>query len=105
MAFLKGKMEEKRKSESAAPNPLDFFSRLGKGLDDFVDDAMMRKLGNGDKFYGKRKSNFYGSGDERKRTDPNDNSEEYSGPNAGGYFSLDSEGRPVTRKPKGKKRG
>ena len=96
-SFLRGKMAE----EKAAPNPVaSFFSKLGKGLDDFVDDAMDRKLGNGDKFYGKRKSNFYGAGDEGKRAFEGDSSEDYAGPRTGGYFQLDSEGRPVSRRGK-----
>ena len=96
-SFLRGKMAE----EKAAPNAVaNFFSKLGKGLDDFVDDAMDRKLGNGDKFYGKRKSNFYGAGDEGKRAFEGDSSEDYAGPRTGGYFQLDSEGRPVSRRGK-----
>jgi len=32
-------------------------------LDNFADDAAMRRLGNGAKFYGKRRSSFYGKDD------------------------------------------
>ena len=35
---------------------MNFFEKLMKGLDDFADDAVGRRLGNGAKFYGKRKS-------------------------------------------------
>lgn len=97
MAFLKEKMNE-AKPQLSLPNPFELMSRFAKGVDDFVDDAMMRKLGNGEKFYGKRKSNFYGADDPGKRKSEFDTSEEYSGPTGGSYFSLDSEGRPVTRK-------
>mmetsp|Transcript_40787 Transcript_40787/g.57343 ORF Transcript_40787/g.57343 Transcript_40787/m.57343 type:complete len:232 (-) Transcript_40787:150-845(-) len=36
----------------------DFFSGLGKELDNMIDDAMDRKLGGGSTFYGERKSSF-----------------------------------------------
>mmetsp|Transcript_23399 Transcript_23399/g.29172 ORF Transcript_23399/g.29172 Transcript_23399/m.29172 type:complete len:117 (+) Transcript_23399:49-399(+) len=75
--------------------PIGFFKRLGKGLDDMVDDAMMKKLGNGHSFYGKRKSNFYGSDDKNKMKGA---WEDYSGPQGGSYFKLDSEGRPISRR-------
>jgi hypothetical protein len=38
-------------------------------LDAFVDDASARRLGAGASFYGKRKSNFYGSDDKMKKAD------------------------------------
>ena len=38
-------------------------------LDAFVDDATSRRLGNGSKFYGKRRSNFYGEADKDKKRD------------------------------------
>lgn len=95
LAFLKEKMAAER---PAIPNPFELLKNFGRGLDDMIDDAMMKKLGNGDKFYGKRKSNFYGKDDPGKRSSPDDASEEYSGPEGGSYFQLDSEGRPVTRR-------
>lgn len=36
-------------------------------LDAFVDDASARRLGAGAKFYGKRKSSFYGKDDKMKK--------------------------------------
>lgn len=36
----------------------DFFKDFGKELDNFIDDAMDRKLAGGSTFYGERKSNF-----------------------------------------------
>mmetsp|Transcript_2561 Transcript_2561/g.3662 ORF Transcript_2561/g.3662 Transcript_2561/m.3662 type:complete len:235 (-) Transcript_2561:187-891(-) len=36
----------------------DFFSDLGKEMDNFIDDAMDRKLGGGSTFFGDRKSSF-----------------------------------------------
>ena len=38
-------------------------------LDAFVDDATSRRLGNGSKFYGKRKSSFYGKNDKDRKED------------------------------------
>ena len=67
------------------------FDRVGEffsELDAFVDDATSRRLGNGSKFYGKRRSNFYGKEDkDRKRdrtvADP-------TGETSGGTMSTDS---------------
>ena len=42
----------------------------------------------------------YGAGDEGKRAFEGDSSEDYAGPRTGGYFQLDSEGRPVSRRGK-----
>ena len=39
-------------------------------IDNFADDAVGRRLGNGAKFYGKRKSSFYGEEDELKKKGP-----------------------------------
>jgi hypothetical protein len=99
LAFLGRAMKAKSK-KNAAPlagfDPLAALKRFGQGLDDFVDDAMDRKLGNGAEFYGKRKSNFYGADDPMK-TDGR-GGDQYKGPVGGGYFKRDAEGRPVTRK-------
>ena len=90
-----------------APTPrhaavqLNFFEKLLKELDNFADDAMGRRLGQGAKFYGKRKSNFYGEDDPLRKIDAGSfNSEEdYSGPAGGSFFVLskerDEEGRPM----------
>ena len=67
-----------------------------------MDDASARRLGNGAKFYGKRKSNFYGENDSMKKENPNqaDPTEDYQ-VTAGGYFMWkqdeDGQMRPVTR--------
>jgi hypothetical protein len=48
------------------------FDKVGEffeELDAFVDDATARRLGNGSKFYGKRKSNFYGKEDDGRKND------------------------------------
>ena len=48
------------------------FDKVGEffeELDAFVDDATSRRLGNGSKFYGKRRSNFYGSNDKDRKRD------------------------------------
>lgn len=72
-------------------------------LDAFVDDATSRRLGNGSKFYGKRRSNFYGENDKERKKDRKiaDPSEDYQGPTSSGFFKWmpDENGqlRPVTR--------
>lgn len=77
----------------------DFFQEL----DNFMDDASARRLGNGAAFYGKRKSNFYGANDKNRKlnSDVPDPTEDYQAPNTGGYFQWmrDENGdmRPVTR--------
>ena len=99
LAFLGRAMKAKRKENAAPPggfDPLAALKRFGQGLDDFVDDAMDRKLGNGAEFYGKRKSNFYGADDPMKSDGRG--GDQYQGPVGGGYFKRDAEGRPVTRK-------
>jgi hypothetical protein len=45
------------------------FKNFFDELDAFVDDASARRLGAGASFYGKRKSNFYGSSDKMKKAD------------------------------------
>ena len=80
---------------------LNFFSDFLRELDNFVDDAANRRLGNGAKFYGKRKSSFYGEDDPNRKADPNafDREEDYTGPAGGSYFVLskerDEKGRPM----------
>ena len=71
-------------------------------LDAFVDDASARRLGNGAKFYGKRKSNFYGASDSMKKADRNkyDATEDYRVTAGGNYKWIEDENgvmRPVTR--------
>ena len=81
----------------------DFFKNLGQAVDDFVDDAMDRKLGNGASFYGKRKSGFYGDEDSMKKEDPRvaRADEDYQGPSGAGYFTWgrneDGQMQPQTR--------
>ena len=70
-------------------------------MDNFADDAMGRRLGNGAKFYGKRRSSFYGEEDELRKKEPSvyDAEEDYSGPQGGSFFLLseerDEQGRPM----------
>lgn len=82
------------------------FDKVGEffaELDAFVDDATSRRLGNGSKFYGKRRSNFYGSNDKDRKRDRTvaDPTEDYQGPTSSGFFKWmpDENGqmRPVTR--------
>ena len=85
---------------------LGIFDKIGEffeELDAFVDDATSRRLGAGSKFYGKRKSNFYGKDDKEKKRDRNvaNAAEDYRGPTSSGFFKWvpDENGqlRPVTR--------
>lgn len=92
---------------SRAPQ-LNFFQaissaaeRLLEEMDNFADDAVGRRLGQGAKFYGKRKSSFYGEDDAQRKQDPRvaDREEDFSGPAGGSYFLLseerDEQGRPL----------
>lgn len=78
-------------------------SNFFQEIDNFMDDASARRLGNGAAFYGKRKSNFYGEQDKNRKTDPGqaDPTEDFQAPMTGGYFQWmpDENGqmRPVTR--------
>ena len=78
-------------------------SNFFQEIDNFLDDASARRLGNGAAFYGKRKSNFYGEQDKNRKTDAftPDPTEDYQAPSTGGYFQWmpDENGqmRPVTR--------
>jgi hypothetical protein len=47
----------------------DAFGEFFEELDAFVDDATSRRLGAGAKFYGKRKSKFYGEDDKGRKQD------------------------------------
>ena len=68
--------------------PFGFVGKFFEELDNFVDDATSRRLGGGAKFYGKRKSSFYGNSDEMKKmnSNVNDPTEDYQGPTNSGYF-------------------
>ncbi|KAL1507566.1 hypothetical protein AB1Y20_007186 [Prymnesium parvum] len=76
---------------------MSFFSDFFRELDNFVDDATSRRLGNGSKFYGKRKSSFYGADDAERKSGAE--GEDYTGPAGGSYFVLskerDDQGRPL----------
>ena len=74
-------------------------------LDAFIDDATSRRLGSGSAFYGKRKSNFYGTFDKNRKVNPQqpDPLEDYQGPSQSGYFTWmtdesSGEMKPVTRR-------
>jgi hypothetical protein len=92
--------------KAANDGKIDLFSGVKEffqELDNFLDDATARRLGNGAAFYGKRKSNFYGKNDKNRKSDPNrpDPLEDFQAPLNGGYFQWmpDENGdlRPVTR--------
>lgn len=89
--------------EEKEGGPFGFVSNFFEELDAFVDDATNRRMGNGAAFYGKRKSEFYGKEDVRKKKNKNmpDPLEDYQGPKKSGYFQWkkDENGmlRPVTR--------
>jgi hypothetical protein len=92
-----------RSVETARNGIFDKMGELFEELDAFVDDATARRLGNGSKFYGKRKSNFYGTEDSGRKDDRAipDPTEDYQGPTSTGLFTWmpDENGqlRPVTR--------
>ena len=84
------------------PTPqMGLFENFMEELDNFIDDATMRRMGNGAKFYGKRKSSFYGKDDAMRKKDPKvaDEAEDWRGPGGGSFFVLskerDEQGRPV----------
>jgi hypothetical protein len=78
-------------------------SNFFEELDAFIDDASARRLGAGAAFYGKRKSNFYGTEDRNRKSDRtmSDPTEDYQGPTSTGLFQWmqdeDGQMRPVTR--------
>ena len=91
-----------RTSHSGATQlSMNFFQKMLQELDNFADDAVGRRLGNGAKFYGKRRSSFYGEDDSDRKEDPSkpDTSEDFTGPGGGSYFVLSKErdefGRPM----------
>ena len=92
-----------RAATTAARSPAPFaniFEQFLKEVDNFVDDAVGRRLGNGANFYGKRKSSFYGEEDEMRKQDADqaDAEEDYNGPAGGSFFVLgerDEQGRPL----------
>ena len=92
---------DRKPAPTPAPAPEPKEEKKGKGffaeMDNFIDDAFSRKLGNGAAFYGKRQSSFYGENDEMKKKKGEKNWE-FNGPKGGGYYVLDSEGRPVSRR-------
>ena len=57
--FIAKKGEREKEEDDIFRGFKDFFEEV----DDFVDDAFGRRLGNGAAFYGKRKSKFYGEND------------------------------------------
>ena len=57
------------RSTSSLNGIFDKVGEFFEELDAFVDDATARRLGNGSKFYGKRKSNFYGENDSGRKKD------------------------------------
>uniref|UniRef100_A0A7S1XMA2 Uncharacterized protein n=1 Tax=Phaeomonas parva TaxID=124430 RepID=A0A7S1XMA2_9STRA len=65
-----------------------FFGKFFEELDNFIDDATSRRLGNGASFYGKRKSSFYGENDSMKKINSKEANplEDYQGPTNTGYF-------------------
>merc|ERR1712228_878616 len=76
---------------SAKTGPLSGFF---EELDNFMDDAFSRRLGNGATFYGKRKSGFYRNSDKMKKEDAKmpDPTEDYQGPLTGNFkWKFDEE--------------
>ena len=67
-AFV-GKQTKIRSVDTSVNGIFDKVGEFFEELDAFVDDATSRRLGNGSKFYGKRKSNFYGEKDKDRKLD------------------------------------
>jgi hypothetical protein len=101
---------EAKNDNSEDPSPKSnnigsFVQNWFQELDAFIDDATSRRLGSGSAFYGKRKSNFYGTSDKNRKNDPQqpDPLEDYQGPSQSGYFTWmtdesSGEMKPVTRR-------
>jgi len=66
----RNRQQQRQQRLTARMGIAEFLSGIGQEFDDFVDDAMNQRLGNGAKFYGKRKSAFYGQDDDMKKTNP-----------------------------------
>ena len=94
---------EKDGKEGGGGGLFQGISNFFQEIDNFMDDASARRLGNGAAFYGKRKSKFYGEQDKNRKSDPGqaDPTEDFQAPMTGGYFKWmpDENGqmRPVTR--------
>ena len=78
----------------------NWFGEQMRELDNFIDDAAGRRLGQGSKFYGKRRSNFYGPNDPQRKKNPYeyDREEDYIGPMTGQFMltkERDEKGRPM----------
>jgi len=73
---------------SLAEKEKGFLGKFFEELDNFVDDATSRRLGNGAAFYGKRKSSFYGENDSKRKVDSSvvDPTEDYMGPASASPF-------------------
>ena len=99
-ALVNSPAQRPQNTRAAAPT-MNVFRNFMQELDNFIDDATMRRMGNGAKFYGKRKSNFYGPNDSQRKKDPNvpDPEEDWRGPGGGSFFvlskELDERGRPI----------
>lgn len=76
--------------ENKNNNIFDSIGNFFRALDAFVDDATNRRLGNGWRYYGKRKSSFYGEDDISRKTDIDlpDPTEDYQGTQKAGYFQM-----------------
>lgn len=100
---LPAKPDDKGEEQNSSGGFFQGLNNFFQEIDNFMDDASARRLGNGSAFYGKRKSNFYGSQDKNRKADPTqaDPLEDFQAPLSGGYYQWmpDDEGqmRPVTR--------
>jgi len=96
-------IELKMELQTKSNNIFDYIGNFFRELDAFVDDATNRRLGNGWRYYGKRKSAFYGEDDVGRKSDMDmpDPTEDYQGPQKSGYFQWmpdeNGELKPVTR--------
>lgn len=71
-AFVFRSSESRFVARSQLDTTINIFDKVGsffEEIDSFLDDATSRRLGNGSKFYGKRKSSFYGADDKGRKKD------------------------------------
>ena len=68
LELFRKKLEKMEENEKPIGEKIgNFLSNFAEELDAFSDDIINRRMGNGAKFYGKRKSAFYGEDDQYRK--------------------------------------